>query len=82
MLDRVEDMREDLNHNDENEEYTSFLIHELRDSIEKNDTQERIVNTVSLVEQCSESGLTEEAEDLICKYPLPKEADEHYYERY
>ena len=50
--------------------------------IENTDTQKRILNTVSLVEQSSESGLTKEAEDLICRYPLPKEADEDYYERY
>ena len=40
------------------------------------------MNTVSLVVQCAESGLTKEAEELIQKYPLPENADEVDYQRY
>ena len=58
------------------------LVGEICDAHDTNDTPRRIFSTIELLDQCVGSGLTDEAADIIQKYPLPTDASEEEYQEY
>ena len=58
------------------------MIGEIRNAHDTNNIPRRISSTIELLDQCAGSGLTDDAADIIRKYPLPADASEEEYREY